>query len=81
MILIIETWLEPLKNTFNKRNTEFDIDNLKEIIELLSNSKVLKRVFTDYQEKLEYTKQVKFENTIHAINDIVDILEHELIKI
>ena len=67
------------ENTFNKRNTEFDIDNFKEIIELLSESNALKRVFIDYQEKLEYTKQVDFNDTILAIKDIVDILDSELV--
>ncbi|MBQ3142317.1 MAG: nucleotidyl transferase AbiEii/AbiGii toxin family protein [Bacilli bacterium] len=71
--------VKAIENTFNKRNTEFDIDNFKEIIELLSESNALKRVFIDYQEKLEYTKQVDFNDTILAIKDIVDILDSELV--
>ena len=73
--------VKAIENTFNKRNTEFNIDNFKEIIELLSDSNTLKRVFTDYQEKLEYTKQVDFYDTIKSIKDIVDILESELVVI
>lgn len=34
----------------------------------------------DYQEKLEYTKKVDFEDTINTIKDIVYILEQELIE-
>lgn len=71
--------VKAIENTFNKRNTEFDIANFKEIIELLSESNALKRVFIDYQEKLEYTKQVDFNDTILAIKDIVDILDSELV--
>ncbi len=70
-----------IENTFNKRNTEFDIDSFKEIVELLKESNTLSRVFTDYQKKLEYTKQVEFENTIKAINEIINILEREYIRI
>lgn len=73
--------VKAIENTFNKRNTEFSIDNFKEIIELLSDSNSLKRVFTDYQKKLEYTKKVSFEDTINAIEDIVYILEQELIGV
>ena len=73
--------VKAIENTFNKRNTEFDIDSFKEIVELLNNSNALKRVYADYQEKLEYTKLVKFDDTINAIKNIVDILEQELIKI
>lgn len=71
--------VKAIENTFNKRNTEYNIDNFKEIIELLNNSNTLKRVFNDYQEKLEYTKEVKFEDTLKAIKDIVNILESELV--
>lgn len=73
--------VKAIENTFNKRNTNFNIDNFKETIELLSDSNSLKRVFTVYQEKLEYTKKVNFEDTINAIKDIVYILEQELIGV
>ena len=73
--------VKAIENTFNKRNTNFNIDSFKEIIELLNDSNTLKRVFTDYQEKLEYTKQVDFYDTIKSIKDIVDILESELVGI
>ena len=64
-----------IKNTFNKRNTEYNIDNFKEIVKILEDSNALKKVFTDYQSKLEYTKVVSFDNTIKAINQIINILE------
>lgn len=71
--------VKAINNTFNKRNTDFNIDNFKEIIKLLSDNNTLKRVFTDYQEKLEYTKKVSFGDTINAINNIIAIIEEELI--
>lgn len=71
--------VKAIENTFNKRNTEFNIDNFKEIVELLEESNTLKRVFTDYQNKLEYTKYVEFDDTIKAIKEIIDILENELV--
>jgi len=73
--------VKAIENTFKKRNTKFDIDSFKEIIELLSDSHTLRRIFADYQEKLEYTKLVKFNDTIKSIKNIVDILEQELIEI
>ncbi len=72
--------VKAIENTFNKRNTEFNIDNFKEIVELLEDSNVLKRVFTDYQSKLEYTKEVIFDDTINSINEIISILEKELVE-
>lgn len=73
--------VKAIENTFNKRNTEFNIDNFKVIIEIMENSRALKRVFADYQSKLEYTKEVSFDDTIKAINLIIDILESELVGV
>ena len=70
-----------VENTFNKRNTEFNIDNFKEIVEILENSNAVKGVFTNYQSKLEYTKKVSFDDTIKAINKIIDILDTKLMSI
>ena len=72
--------VKAITNTFNKRNTEFNIDNFKEIVEILENSNALKRVFTDYQSKLEYTKGVTFEDTINSLREIINILENELVE-
>ena len=72
--------VKAIENTFNKRNTEFNIDNFKEIVEILEDSNALKRVFTDYQSKLEYTKGVSFNDTIKSIVKIIDILEQELVR-
>lgn len=70
-----------IENTFKKRNTECNIDSFKEIIELLSGSNTLKKVFTDYQEKLEYTRNVRFSDTLEAIKQIINILERELVHL
>lgn len=72
--------VKAIENTFNKRNTEFNIDNFREIVEILEDSNALKRVFTDYQSKLEYTKEVSFDDTIKTIIEIINILEKELVK-
>ena len=73
--------VKAIENTFNKRNTEFNIDNFKEIVEILEESNALKRVFADYQSKLEYTKEVNFNDTIKAINEIIEIFEAELVEV
>ncbi len=70
--------VKAIENTFNKRNTEFNISNFKEIVKLLEESNTLKKVFTDYQSKLEYPKKVSFDSTLRAIKEIINILEKEL---
>ena len=73
--------VKAIENTFNKRNTEFSIDNFKEIVKIIEGSNTLTNVFTDYQNKLVYTKEVSFDDTIRAINLIIDILESELVEV
>ena len=73
--------VKAIENTFNKRNTEFDTHNFKETVEILEDSNVLKRLFTDYQSKLEYTKEVSFDDTIKIIKNIINILESELVDV
>ncbi len=67
--------VKAVENTFKKRNTKFCIDNFKEVVELLKDSNTLKKVFTDYQSKLEYTKKICFDDTVKAIYEIINILE------
>ena len=64
-----------IENTFKNRNTEFNIDNFKEIVEMMKDSNILRKVFADYQSKLEYTKEVSFDDTINSVNELISILE------
>lgn len=64
-------------NTFNKRNTTYDINLFKETLEILESSDTLKNVFMDYQSKLVYPQKVEYKKTIEALNKIVDILDEE----
>lgn len=70
-----------IENTFKSRNTNFDIEYFKEVIDFLEDDNNLKKVFSDYQEKLEYTKTIKYEDTIKSIKEIINILESELVSI
>ena len=61
-------------NTFNKRNTTYDINFFRETLEILESSDTLKNVFMDYQSKLVYPQEVEYKKTIEALNLIIDIL-------
>lgn len=61
-------------NTFNKRNTTYDINLFRETLEILEGSDTLKNVFMDYQSKLVYPQKVEYKKTIEALNLIIDIL-------
>ena len=60
-------------------NAIFNISMFKEIVEMLQESDTLKKVFTNYQSKLEYTKNVTYNDTIKSIIKIINILESNLV--
>lgn len=71
---------QAIRNTFKKRNTSFDINYFKETIHLIKESDLIKKVYENYQKKLNYTKNIQFEDTLLAIEKIVTILEQYWIK-
>lgn len=40
-----------MENTFKHRNTNFNIDYLKEVFDLIKDSKILENNFNDYRKK------------------------------
>ena len=75
------TLFKAIERTFKHRNTNFNIEYLNDIFEIIKDSIVLKEVFNNYSKKLNYVKNVEFEDTIDAIKQIIDILEQELITV
>ena len=45
----------------------------------MEDSTILKNIYIEYQRKLEYTKQVKFEQTIKSLKEIANILEDNFV--
>ena len=60
--------------TFAKRETLSDLKNIEQIIKTLSEDKNLKMLWKDYQDKFKYAKNVKYEETIKAIEFIKNII-------
>ena len=70
-----------IEKTFKHRNTNFDIEYLNDIFEIIKDNIVLKELFNNYSKKLKYAKNVTYEDTIVAIKQIIDILKQELVSI
>ncbi len=73
------TLIKAIERTFKHRNVNFDIEYINNIFEIIKDSAVLKELFYNYSKKLNYAKKVKFEDTINAINEIIEILESALV--
>lgn len=75
------TIIKALERTFKHRNTNFNIEYLNDMFEIIKDSIALKELFDNYSKKLNYTKNVNFEDTIKAIKQIIEILEQELVTV
>mgnify|MGYP001771874100 FL=1 len=73
--------IKAIKNTFKRRETNFDLEQFNEVINDLSNDNNMNNLWNEYVSKNPYAKGVKFEDTIKAIKEIVEILESELVGV
>ena len=73
--------IKAIKNTFKWRETNFDLEQFNEVINDLSNDNNMNNLWNEYISKNSYAKNVKFEDTINALKEIIEILESELIGV
>jgi len=70
-----------IKNTFERRNVEFDFDRIKSNFEAIKISDRLKHNFENFKNKKEYAKNVSYEEVMNRINVIIELLSKELIEV
>lgn len=70
-----------IKNTFDRRETKFDIDEFKLILNELKESNEMNKTWNEFQNKVNYISKVDYLDTISAIGKIVEILEKELVTV
>ena len=73
--------IKAIKNTFKRRETNFDLEQFNEVINDLSNDNNMNNLWNEYISKNSYAKNVKFEDTINSLKEIIEILESELIGV
>ena len=57
------------------------MEQFNEVIKYLNDDKNMNNLWNEYVSKNPYAKGVKFEDTIKAIKEIVEILESELVGV
>lgn len=77
----LKTLKSAIRNTFNKRETKYDISEFNLIIEDLKENNDLKRLWIEYQNKNNYSKNIDYIMTIESIEKIIKILEEELVTV
>lgn len=75
----LETLKLAIRNTFNKRETKYDISEFYLIVEELEENNDLKKLWIEYQNKNNYSKNIDYIMTIESIEKIIKILEEELV--
>ena len=73
--------IKAIENTFKRRETNFDLEQFNEVINDLSNDNNMNNLWNEYISKNSYAKNVKFEDTINALKEIIEILESELVGV
>ena len=73
--------IKAIKNTFERRETNFDLEQFNEVINDLSDDNNMNNLWNEYVSKNSYAKNVKFEDTINALKQIIEILESELVGV
>lgn len=70
-----------IKNTFDRRNVEFNIDKIKSNFEAIKMSDRLKHNFENFKLKKEYAKNISYEDVMDKINIIIELLSKELVEV
>ena len=73
--------IRAIKSTFKRRETNFDLEQFNEVINDLSDDNNMNNLWNAYISKNSYAKNVKFEDTINALKEIIAILESELVGV
>lgn len=73
--------IEAIKNTFKKRETNLDINEIKKTIELIRTDRILNDSWLNYQQKFSFAQGIKFNSIIDKLNTLVLLLEEELVVV
>ncbi|MDO5044678.1 MAG: nucleotidyl transferase AbiEii/AbiGii toxin family protein [Coriobacteriia bacterium] len=64
-----------LKNTFDYRNTSFEIDDILRIYQSLKGNEDIKIRWIKFQERFSYAKEINIDDAIDTAIEIINLLE------
>ena len=76
-----EILVKAIKNTFVRREVNFDIDKIVTNFELIKSNQKLKQNFNNYKNKKSYAQSISYDDVMDSINLIIKLLQNELITI
>ena len=66
-----DTLKQAINTTFNHRDSQYELDNYKVIINQLRGSEYLKKLWEAYKSKHDYAKNILYEDVINAVEMIL----------
>lgn len=76
-----EILIEAIKNTFKKRETNLDINEIKKTLELVKTDTKLRKSWISYQEKYSWATIITYDSIMFELDNLVLLLEKELVAI
>lgn len=76
-----DTLIRAIKNTFKRRETNFDVENIVKTFNLIKESEKLRKNFKNYKDKKNYAESIEYDDVMTSINLLIELLEQEIIEV
>ena len=76
-----DTLVKAIKNTFKRRETNYDVEKIIKTFDLIKESDKLKQNFKNYKSKKSYVENIEYDDVMISINLVIGLLEKELIAV
>ena len=73
--------VKAIKNTFERRETDFDIDKIVYNFSKIKESDKLRLNFKNYKNKKSYVSDIDYDEIMNAINLVIELLKKELVTV
>ena len=67
-----------IRNTFERRNTKFDIEYFKEVVDSIKDDDYMIKLWNEYSKKNHYAKGIELNDTIDSVVKVIKILSKTL---
>lgn len=76
-----DTLVKAIKNTFKRRETNYDVEKIVKTFNLIKESDKLKQNFKNYKNKKSYVENIDYDAVMDSINLVIKLLEQELVGV
>lgn len=76
-----KTLVKAIKNTFVRRNVDFDVEKISNNFNIVAKSDKLKRNFENYKSKKNYVSSIDYYKIMEVISFVIETLKEEMVII